>query len=154
MIAVAVGAVCVPINRGLTADELERYFRQLQPAALLTRTDLDSAGPAVARSLGIPVINVMRPPRRQSSILRVAGLEVTPTVRGAVPSSTDDAFILLTSGTTSSPKMVPLTHGSVCLSAYNAAAALALEPRDRLLNVLPLCHAHGLISGLLAALAS
>ena len=43
--------------------------------------------------------------------------------------------------------MVPMTHASVCLSAYNAGAALALGPRDRLLNVLPLFHAHGLISG-------
>ena len=50
--------------------------------------------------------------------------------------------------------MVPLTHASVCLSAYNAGAALALGPRDRLLNVLPLFHAHGLISGLLTALAA
>ena len=66
----------------------------------------------------------------------------------------DDAFILLTSGTTSRPKMVPLTHASVCLSAYNVGAALALGPRDRLLNVLPLFHGHGLISGLLAALAA
>ena len=66
----------------------------------------------------------------------------------------DDAFILLTSGTTSRPKMVPLTHASVCLSAYNVGAALALGPRDRLLNVLPLFHAHGLISGVLAALAA
>ena len=44
--------------------------------------------------------------------------------------------------------MVPLTHASVCLSAYNVGATLALGPRDRLLNVLPLFHGHGLISGL------
>ena len=66
----------------------------------------------------------------------------------------DDAFILLTSGTTSRPKMVPLTHAGVCLSAYNVGATLALGPQDRLLNVLPLFHAHGLFSGLLAALAA
>ena len=50
--------------------------------------------------------------------------------------------------------MVPLTHASVCLSAHNVGAALALTPRDRLLNVLPLFHGHGLISGVLAALAA
>ena len=50
--------------------------------------------------------------------------------------------------------MVPLTHASVCLSAHNVGATLALGPQDRLLNVLPLFHAHGLISGLLAALAA
>ena len=69
-------------------------------------------------------------------------------------SADNDAFILLTSGTAARPKMVPLTHASVCRSAYNAGAALALGPRDRLLNVLPLFHAHGLISGLLTALAA
>ena len=70
------------------------------------------------------------------------------------PCADDDAFILLTSGTTARPKMVPLTHASVCRSAYNAGAVLQLEPGDRLLNVLPLFHAHGLISGLLTALAA
>jgi acyl-CoA synthetase (AMP-forming)/AMP-acid ligase II len=50
--------------------------------------------------------------------------------------------------------MVPLTHASVCLSANNAGAVLSLAPPDRLLNVLPLFHAHGLISGLLTALAA
>lgn len=50
--------------------------------------------------------------------------------------------------------MVPLTHRNVCLSAYNAGHVLSLTSRDRLLNVLPLFHAHGLISGLLTALAA
>src|SRR5439155_9311889 len=65
-----------------------------------------------------------------------------------------DAFILLTSGTSSRPKMVPLTQAAVCLSAYNVGATLALGPRDRLLSVLPLFHVHGLVSGLVAALAA
>ena len=60
----------------------------------------------------------------------------------------------MTSGTTSRPKMVPLTHASVCQSAHNAGAVLQLDAVDRLLNVLPLFHAHGLISGLLTALAA
>lgn len=153
MIAVAVGAVCVPVNPDLTADELQRYFRELQPTALLTRTDLDSASRAVARNLSIPVIDLIRRPEEGPGVFNLAGLAMTPAVGGALV-STDDAFILLTSGTTARPKMVPLTHGSACLSAYNAGAALALKPRDRLLNVLPLYHAHGLISGLLAALIS
>ena len=43
MIAVAAGAVCVPLNPGFTADEWQRYFGELQVAALLTRADIDSA---------------------------------------------------------------------------------------------------------------
>ncbi|HKH00998.1 MAG TPA: condensation domain-containing protein, partial [Bradyrhizobium sp.] len=46
------------------------------------------------------------------------------------------------------------THANVCLSAHNVGAVLALAPRDRLLSVLPLFHGHGLISGVLAALAA
>ena len=66
----------------------------------------------------------------------------------------DDAIILLTSGSTSRPKSVPLTQANICLSGRNVVDALALEGQDRLLNALPLFHAHGLISGLMGALAA
>src|SRR6185312_6157989 len=66
----------------------------------------------------------------------------------------DDAFLLLTSGTAARPKMVPLTQRNVCLSARNAGRVLSLAAQDRLLNALPLFHAHGLISGLLTALVA
>jgi len=50
--------------------------------------------------------------------------------------------------------MVPLTHANICQSAYNVGAVVALQPQDRLLSVLPLFHGHGLISGVLSALAA
>ena len=71
-----------------------------------------------------------------------------------MPQPSDDAFVLLTSGSTAQPKLVPLTQAGICHSAYSAGVALALAPHDRLINVQPLVHAHGLISGLLTALAS
>ena len=66
----------------------------------------------------------------------------------------DDAIVLLTSGTTSRPKMVPLTHRNICQSICNVGAVLKLREHDRLLSVLPLFHGHGLISGVLSALAA
>src|SRR5262249_5040279 len=75
-------------------------------------------------------------------------------IPGGLAGTSEDAFILLTSGTTSRPKKVPLTHKSVCLSASNVGAVIDLTPRDRLLSVLPLFHGHALISGVLAALAA
>jgi amino acid adenylation domain-containing protein len=155
VIAVATAAICVPFNPDLTADELQRYFSDLQIAALLTRADVNSASRGVAHTLGIPVIDWLPWLGEGSRAFNLVGSATRRTIRGGdLPGSADDAFILLTSGTTSRPKIVPLTHASVCLSAYNAGAALALGPRDRLLNVLPLFHAHGLISGLLTALAA
>jgi acyl-CoA synthetase (AMP-forming)/AMP-acid ligase II/acyl carrier protein len=144
MISVAAGAVCVPLNPDFTADEWQRYFGELRLAALLTRADMDSASRAAALALDIPVLDLATPPG--AAARRISDDDFA--------SGADDAFILMTSGTTSRPKTIPLTHAGVCRSAYNVGAAIALEPRDRLLSVLPLYHGHGLISGVIGALAA
>ncbi|WP_454620848.1 amino acid adenylation domain-containing protein [Bradyrhizobium cenepequi] len=154
LVAVATAAVCIPVNPDLTGDELQRYFSELRLAALVTSAETNSASRAAAHALGIPVIDLSPRAHQGPGAFELAGPVVRPATVGGAARGEDDAFILLTSGTTSRPKMVPLTHASVCLSAYNAGAVLALGPRDRLLNVLPLFHAHGLISGLLTALAA
>jgi amino acid adenylation domain-containing protein len=155
IIVVATAAVCVPLNPRFTADECQRYFGDLQVAALLTRADMDSASRGVAHTLGIPVIDLAPRPSDGPAAFSLLGSGTGRVIGGELPPSADnDAFILLTSGTAARPKMVPLTHASVCRSACNAGAALTLAPRDRLLSVLPLFHAHGLISGLLTALAA
>ena len=151
MIGVAAGAVCVPLNPGFTADECQRYFRNLRISALLTGADRDSASRAIASHLGIPVLDLSCSEDYCASTL--VGPATGGNVSGALAANAGDAFILLTSGSSSHPKMVPLTHAAVCLSAYNVGSTLGLEPCDRLLNVLPLFHVHGLVSGLLAALA-
>jgi acyl-CoA synthetase (AMP-forming)/AMP-acid ligase II len=154
VIAVASGAVCVPLNPGFTADECQRYFGELRVAALITRPDTDSASLRVAHTFGIPVIDLWTGPNGAAGAFSIPDLPMRRIVESELASGADDAFILLTSGSTSRPKMVPLTHASVCLSAYNVGAALALGPGDRLLSVLPLFHGHGLISGVLGALAA
>jgi acyl-CoA synthetase (AMP-forming)/AMP-acid ligase II/acyl carrier protein len=154
MISVAASAVCVPLDPCFTADEWQRYFAELKVAALLTRPGMDSASRGVALALGIPVLDLSTPPCGALDPFRIVGPATRRTSDDDFASSADDAFILLTSGSTSRPKLVPLTHASVCLSACNVAAAIALEPRDRLLSVLPLFHGHGLISGVLAALSA
>lgn len=58
MVAVATGAVCVPLNPDFTADELRRYFRHLKIAALLTQADMNSVSRSVANAPGIPVIGL------------------------------------------------------------------------------------------------
>jgi len=64
------------------------------------------------------------------------------------------ALILHTSGTTSRPKIVPLTHANLLASAGHIAASLKLGSGDRCLNVMPLFHIHGLIAAVLSSLAS
>jgi acyl-CoA synthetase (AMP-forming)/AMP-acid ligase II/acyl carrier protein len=64
------------------------------------------------------------------------------------------ALVLHTSGTTSRPKLVPLTHANLCHSARHIRESLSLTSQDRCLNVMPLFHIHGLAAALLASLAA
>jgi amino acid adenylation domain-containing protein len=155
IIAAATAGICLPLSPAFTADEWQRYFSDLRITALLTRADMDSPCRGIAHDHGIPVIDLSPRLNEGPCAFRLVG-SGTSCADGAnfSPGADDDAFMLLTSGTSSRPKLVPLTHASICRSAYNAAAVLQLGPRDRLLNVLPFFHAHGLISGLLTALAA
>jgi oxalate---CoA ligase len=66
----------------------------------------------------------------------------------------DTALMLSTSGTTASPKLVPLTHANICASALSMAANLKLGHEDRCLSVMPLYHIHGLIGAALSTLVA
>jgi amino acid adenylation domain-containing protein len=153
-IAAAAGAVCVPLNPRFTADECQRYFPELRLAAVLTLAGASVPGRNVAKALGIPVIELSPLPGEGLGAFSLHSSEMRP-LRLDEPAAMadDDAIVLLTSGSTSRPKSVPLTQANICLSARNVVEALVLEGQDRLLNVLPLFHAHGLISGLMGALA-
>ena len=154
ILMVAAGSVCVPLNPGYTAREWQHHFQDLQISALLTCTGAASASRDAATAFGIPIIDLVPKPNEGSSAFRLLGAATSSVGKPALAPKSGDAFILLTSGTASLPKGVPLTQAAVCRSAYNVGSTLALKPRDRLLNVLPLFHVHGLVSGVLAALAS
>jgi O-succinylbenzoic acid--CoA ligase len=52
--------------------------------------------------------------------------------------------IIYTSGTTGHPKGAMITHGNLFWSAFGSLVQLGLDPADRWLAVLPLCHVGGL----------
>src|SRR6185369_3531153 len=64
------------------------------------------------------------------------------------------ALILHTSGTTSRPKRVPLSHANLMTSAKNVAATYNLTSDDVSLCVMPLFHVHGLVASTLATFQS
>ena len=66
--------------------------------------------------------------------------------------SEDIALVLHTSGTTSRPKRVPLSHTNLMVSARNVADTYKLTPEDVSLCVMPLFHVHGLMASTLATL--
>jgi len=154
MIAVSAGATCVPLDLGFTAHECQRFFADLRVSALVTRAGLDTACRDIAHDQSISVIDLGPADSEGRSAFNLFGSAADHVAKADLTFGTGDAFILMTSGSSSRPKTVPLTHAAVCLSACNVGASLSLEPQDRLLNVMPLFHIHGLVPGLLAPLAA
>ena len=98
--------------------------------------------------LGAKVVVSERGPVRYESAEPAAPAEPVS------PADTRPALLLFTSGTTSEPKLVPITEDALLHSAATVAATLRLEASDRCLNVMPLFHIHGLVAGLLASLSA
>lgn len=69
-----------------------------------------------------------------------AGASGTPSVSGRDP----PVAVMHTSGTTSAPKPVELSHGNFLASALGSAVALGLDPDERWLCPMPLTHVGGL----------
>jgi acyl-CoA synthetase (AMP-forming)/AMP-acid ligase II len=152
-LTVAACAVCVPINPAYGTEELDRYFADLRPRALITQAGIDSPARRVALSRAVRIIDLSTGPNAEAGIFTLAGEQgracsLEPADAG------DVALLLLTSGTTSRPKIVPLTHANLCASACGSIAALALRETDRCINVVPLFHGHGLNNVLLATVAA
>src|SRR5215472_7258849 len=151
ILSVAASAVCAPINPAFGIEELERYFADLQPRAMITPAGVDSPARRAAGSCGVRVIEL--------SAAAEAGFFTLAGEPGSVPSDEpagpgDTALLLPTSGTTSRPKIVLQRQASICASAYAHGVALALTEADRCLNVLPLFHGHGLTGTVVASLAA
>jgi len=151
-LAVATAATCAPLNPTLPASELEFYLSDLEARAVITSKTHPVRD--VARTLGIAVIELVST-EREAGLFRLGGPALPAAAARGGPAEADDvALVLHTSGTTSRPKQVPLTHRNLEASARHIVAALALEPRDRCLNIMPLFHIHGLIGALLSSLAA
>jgi acyl-CoA synthetase (AMP-forming)/AMP-acid ligase II len=153
ILAVATIAACAPMNPAYGAEEVDRYFADLRPHALITEAGIDSPARRVAFARGIPVIELSTALEAEAGLFTLTGSQAVASSRESVRPG-DVALLLLTSGTTSRPKIVPLAHANICSQAYRWGPALALSEADRCLNVLPLFHVYGIIGQLLNSLAA
>jgi len=151
-LSVSAAAICAPLNPAYRADELAFYLSDLPASALIIAGLPDSPARGVARQLQIPVIELEWSPDDAAGAFTLDGGRADLSDSPDAPRSDDVALVLHTSGTTSRPKIVPLTHANLSASAKHVAATLELTPDDRCLNIMPLFHIHGLVAALLASL--
>lgn len=151
-LAVASVATSAPLNPAFSAHEFEFYLRDLNAKAVIVSAPCDTAAKQVAGELGIAVFELQT--GEKAGQFYFTGEDGNETVQADFAQADDIAMVLHTSGTTSRPKMVPLSHRNLCSSAMAVAAALQLTPQDRCLNVMPLFHIHGLVAAVLTPLVS
>jgi oxalate---CoA ligase len=131
---VAAVAPLVPSSPlGIVLDDL----RRLRATHVLVDGDPPPAVLEAAQELGLPLLH-----------LDPLASAAEPVVRLTDPAATDLALLLQTSGTTSRPKVVPLSHANLLASARSVVEILALGPGDRSLAAMPLFHIHGIVASL------
>ncbi|MGH7468294.1 MAG: acyl--CoA ligase [Longimicrobiales bacterium] len=156
-LCVAAGATAAPLNPSYRADEFEFYLSDLQAKLLIVGKDADSPAVAVATRLGVPIARLVARPETGAGTFVLEfpdSLTTHSAPRSQSASPADIALVLHTSGTTSRPKIVPLSQRNVCTSARNVRDSVDLTANDQGLCIMPLFHIHGLIAALLAPLSA
>ena len=152
-VALASAFICAPLNPASRTNEFDFYLSDLKAKALIVEAGSDSPARTVAMRQSIPVIE-LSPAMQTAGVFNLTCPKAPVAFEDGFGPAEEVALILYTSGTTSRPKMVPLTHSNLLASAGNIAAGLRLTRKDLCLNVMPLFHIHGLVGALLSSVVA
>jgi len=152
-LSVACSATAAPLNPNYTADEFAFYLTDLEAKAVMVMDGVDTPARDVARAEGMAVLEIQVAEGTAAGRFTIDG-QSDGAIAAPQSSAEDIALVLHTSGTTSRPKIVPLSQRNVSASAQHIRDTLALTPGDHCLNIMPLFHIHGLIAVIMASTAA
>ncbi|MDQ6681381.1 MAG: AMP-binding protein [Pseudomonadota bacterium] len=139
-----------------TAGEIGELIRTCRPAIVFADADVLAASTLRATFPWLPAVEI-GPTQASTGSKPEPTLAALPATQAAVATasasaSPEVAMLVFTSGTTSAPKAVELTHANLLAQLEIFAAVYGFDADSRLLNLLPLHHVDGLIRGPLTAL--
>ena len=154
-LTIAAAASTAPLNPAYRRDEFDFYLSDLKPKLLIVAKGDDTPARAAAEALGIDIVEIEAGEGAPAGHFTFATGPNSGAVDDTGPAMAEhEALVLHTSGTTSRPKVVPLTNANLAASAIHIRDTLALTSADVGLNVMPLFHIHGLIASLLSSMAA
>ena len=153
-VAIAGAATTAPLNPAYRTEELAFYLEDLKAKAVLVAADEDGPIISAAERTGTAILRAAIADDAPAGQFALKGDPLGPASSDGPAEAGDTALILHTSGTTSRPKIVPLSHANLAASARHIGATLALTPTDRVLNIMPLFHIHGLIAAVASSLGA
>ena len=128
------GMVAVPILPDFSGEELDMIIEHSEAKALLVSDKLFTK----LSKQTIERLNVVV----RTKNLGIISRRVQAAGSTGIPSPDDLAVIIYTSGTTSKPKGVMLTHKALCAQVDISAAIFPIGGEDVFLSVLPLSHTY------------
>jgi acyl-CoA synthetase (AMP-forming)/AMP-acid ligase II len=150
-------AIAAPLNSAYKVEEFKFYMQDAEARAVIVPPGEHPAREAAAQ-LNLPVWEARLDASGNVQLEQIGGGTAKsvdkPQAAAERPRGEDAALFLHTSGTTSRPKGVPLTHANLMASIRNIVGTYALTPDDCSLIVMPLFHVHGLIGATLSTLLS
>jgi acyl-CoA ligase (AMP-forming) (exosortase A-associated) len=155
--AAQAGAVYVPVNPALKAEQVGHILRDCNVRMLVTTADrLAALRETVAECPDLRTVFVIGGEGSEQGRLRV--LPWSEALEPGAPAphrviDGDMAAILYTSGSTGKPKGVVLSHRNIVAGAESVAEYLELTPEDRTLCVPPLSFDYGMNQVMTAFLA-
>lgn len=155
MAVTSISAIAAPLNSAYTLEEFKFYLSDAEIHTVIVPSSIPEEAPirSAAKHLNIPVLTfptkLLEPPTESDN-----DPSIEPVFPESAPTVDTVALFLHTSGTTSRPKGVPLTHENLTASIRNIASTYELTSTDRTLLVMPLFHVHGLMAATLTTLAT
>jgi len=133
------GGIAVPLSLFHPRPELEYVLSDTQPVAVLAHPELAGR---------------LRPLAEEHRLKFALTSEVLEHPLGPLPEVAPEgrAMILYTSGTTGKPKGVVTTHENIAAQITSLVEAWGWTPDDRILEILPLHHIHGIVNIISCAL--
>src|SRR5215469_4191709 len=154
------GCVAVPLDTAFTAEQVAKLLKDCGAALLFVDAahlevgkvawnSTQNVDPAVYGRVFVIDSSADSALPNLDQVLSRSVPPLTPS-----PATADDVAVLLyTSGTTSDPKGVMLTHGNLSAEADAVFKTIRITPSDALLGVLPLFHALAQMANLLLPLS-
>src|SRR5271165_5386570 len=151
----ASGNTAVPLDTAFHADQVRKLL--LDSDAVLLFCDRQRLAIAREAAHDLPVRLVLLDGRDPIDSLPLLAdiLAAVPANFQPVPVAADDiAMILYTSGTTSDPKGVMLSHGNLDAEAEGVFQVIDVGPKDGILGILPLFHSLAQMANIMLPLSA